>query len=142
MEERLIECRLKRDSFMQGLIEEQRRALESDCCGERKRNTIQVLLSLQETEPEYYTDDIIKGLLLITRCRNTTIFRDHQKNAWLEGSASHVALCYLLTCGPYKMTLKSGWDPGKFKPERFDGLEGASDGLKLMPSGYGRRSCL
>jgi cytochrome P450 len=66
MEKRLIECRVKRDSFMQCLIEEQRRVLlESDCCGERKRTMIQVLLSLQETEPEYYTDDIIKGLMLV-----------------------------------------------------------------------------
>jgi hypothetical protein len=29
---------------------------------------IQVLLSLQETEPEYYTDDIIKGLMLVRIC--------------------------------------------------------------------------
>ncbi|KAJ6335249.1 hypothetical protein OIU78_011977 [Salix suchowensis] len=131
MEERLIECRLKRDSFMQGLIEEQRRALESDCCGERKRNTIQVLLSLQETEPEYYTDDIIKGLLLGSseEClvgrfcipRGTMLF----VNMWAIQNDPKIWL-----------------GPGKFKPERFDGLEGASDGLKLMPSGYGRRSCL
>uniref|UniRef100_A0A6N2MKX0 Uncharacterized protein n=1 Tax=Salix viminalis TaxID=40686 RepID=A0A6N2MKX0_SALVM len=72
-------------------------------CGRSTR----VLLSLKKTEPEYYTDDIIKGasageiwapysiLGIITRCKNTTIFMDHQKIAWLEGSASHVALCYL-----------------------------------------------
>jgi hypothetical protein len=48
------------------LIEEQRRKiLEGDCCGEKKKNLIQVLLSLQETEPEYYTDDIIKGLVVV-----------------------------------------------------------------------------
>jgi cytochrome P450 len=66
MEKRMIECHIKRDSFMQYLIEEQRRKiLESDCCGEKKKNLIQVLLSLQETEPEYYTDDIIKGIMLV-----------------------------------------------------------------------------
>ncbi|XP_011029060.1 PREDICTED: cytochrome P450 81D11-like [Populus euphratica] len=66
MEKRMIECHIKRDSFMQYLIEEQRRKiLESDCCGEKKKNLIQVLLSLQETEPEYYTDDIIKGIVLV-----------------------------------------------------------------------------
>jgi cytochrome P450 len=66
MEKRLIECNLKRDSFLQCLIEEQRRKiLEGDCCGEKKKNLIQVLLSLQETEPEYYTDDIIKGLVVV-----------------------------------------------------------------------------
>jgi cytochrome P450 len=66
MEKRLIECHLKSDSFMQYLIEEQRRKIvESDCCGEKKTNLIQVLLSLQETEPGYYSDDIIKGIILV-----------------------------------------------------------------------------
>jgi len=66
MLKRVIECHLKSDSFMQYLIEEQRRKiLETDCCGEKKRNLIQVLLSLQENEPGYYTDDIIKGIMLV-----------------------------------------------------------------------------
>ncbi|KAB5526634.1 hypothetical protein DKX38_020481 [Salix brachista] len=66
MVKRLVECHIKRDNFMQYLIEEQRTKIrEGDCCGEKKRNLIQVLLSLQETEPEYYTDDIIKGLMMI-----------------------------------------------------------------------------
>ncbi|PIA32987.1 hypothetical protein AQUCO_04200022v1 [Aquilegia coerulea] len=34
------------------------------------------------------------------------------------------------------------WDePTKFKPERFEGLEGARDGFKFMPFGSGRRGC-
>lgn len=34
------------------------------------------------------------------------------------------------------------WDePSRFKPERFEGLEGARDGFKMMPFGSGRRSC-
>ncbi|KAB5526632.1 hypothetical protein DKX38_020479 [Salix brachista] len=66
MEKRLIECHIKRDSFMQYLIEEQRgKILETDCCVEKKKNLIQALLSLQQNEPEYYTDDIIKGLMLV-----------------------------------------------------------------------------
>lgn len=32
-------------------------------------------------------------------------------------------------------------EPNKFKPERFEGLEGVRDGFKLMPFGAGRRSC-
>ncbi|KAK1436637.1 hypothetical protein QVD17_02419 [Tagetes erecta] len=32
-------------------------------------------------------------------------------------------------------------DPEKFKPERFEGMEGTRDGFKLMPFGSGRRSC-
>ncbi|XP_062076982.1 cytochrome P450 81Q32-like [Humulus lupulus] len=50
----------KTDSFFQGLIEEQRSNKDG------KRNTIiDHLLSLQESQPEYYTDQIIKGFVLI-----------------------------------------------------------------------------
>uniref|UniRef100_A0A5B6YT38 Putative CYP81Q32 n=1 Tax=Davidia involucrata TaxID=16924 RepID=A0A5B6YT38_DAVIN len=46
------------DSLLQGLIDEHRR--------EKSRNSmIDHLLSLQESQPEYYTDEIIKGLVLI-----------------------------------------------------------------------------
>ncbi|KAF9687521.1 hypothetical protein SADUNF_Sadunf02G0102200 [Salix dunnii] len=48
----IVRVPIEEGQFHAGLIEEQRRALESDCCGERKRNKIQVLLSLQETGPE------------------------------------------------------------------------------------------
>ncbi|KAJ6320972.1 hypothetical protein OIU78_016214 [Salix suchowensis] len=75
MEKRLIECHIKRDSFMQYLIEEQRgKILETDCCVEKKKNLIQVLLSLQQNEPEYYTDDIMKGLMLV-RSLITSIYK-------------------------------------------------------------------
>lgn len=32
-------------------------------------------------------------------------------------------------------------DPKEFKPERFEGVEGARDGFKFMPFGVGRRGC-
>lgn len=32
-------------------------------------------------------------------------------------------------------------DPRKFKPERFEGVEGARDGFRSMPFGSGRRGC-
>lgn len=32
-------------------------------------------------------------------------------------------------------------DPTKFKPERFEGIEGARDGFKFIPFSSGRRSC-
>uniref|UniRef100_A0A6P3YSE0 cytochrome P450 81E8-like n=1 Tax=Ziziphus jujuba TaxID=326968 RepID=A0A6P3YSE0_ZIZJJ len=47
------------DQFLQGLIDEHRNSKES-------RNTmIDHLLSLQQSQPEYYTDKIIKGLMLV-----------------------------------------------------------------------------
>ncbi|XP_021903590.1 cytochrome P450 81E8-like [Carica papaya] len=66
VERRMIECQKKTDGFMQDLIEEGRRKMKIDSCdGERKKTMIDVLLSLQESEPEYYSDLIIKGLMLI-----------------------------------------------------------------------------
>lgn len=32
-------------------------------------------------------------------------------------------------------------DPREFRPERFEGLDGARDGFKMMPFGSGRRGC-
>ncbi|KAI8032581.1 Cytochrome P450 81Q32 [Camellia lanceoleosa] len=48
----------KMDAFLQGLINEHRR--------DKSKNTmIDHLLSLQESHPEYYTDEIIKGLIAV-----------------------------------------------------------------------------
>ncbi|KAL0345302.1 UNVERIFIED_CONTAM: cytochrome [Sesamum radiatum] len=48
----------KMDAFLQGLIDEHKR--------DKSRNTmIDHLLSLQESEPEYYTDVMIKGIILV-----------------------------------------------------------------------------
>ncbi|KAA8547172.1 hypothetical protein F0562_003619 [Nyssa sinensis] len=48
----------KMDSFLQGLIDEHRR--------DKSRNSmIDHLLSLQESQPEYYTDQIIRGLAMV-----------------------------------------------------------------------------
>lgn len=48
------------DAFLQGLIDENRESKES-------RNTmIDHLLSLQDSQPEYYTDQIIKGLIMVS----------------------------------------------------------------------------
>ncbi|KAL9386010.1 hypothetical protein Peur_023020 [Populus x canadensis] len=207
MEKRLIECNLKRDSFLQCLIEEQRRKiLEGDCCGEKKRSLIQVLLSLQETEPEYYTDDIIKGLVVVillagTHTSSTTMewalslllnnpevlekakreIDERIGHDRLMDEADLAQLPYLHSIlnetlrmypaapllvphesseeclvGGFRiprgtMLFVNAWaiqndpkiwpDPANFRPERFDNPEVARDGFKLMPFGYGRRSC-
>ncbi|KAL5821766.1 hypothetical protein ACOSQ3_023648 [Xanthoceras sorbifolium] len=50
------------DEFLQGLIDEHR----SKKVGlESTNNMIDHMLSLQESQPEYYTDQIIKGLILV-----------------------------------------------------------------------------
>ncbi|XP_038722129.1 cytochrome P450 81E8-like [Tripterygium wilfordii] len=52
----------KTDAFLQGLVDEHRRKREGS---ESVNSMIDHLLSLQESQPEYYTDQIIKGLVLV-----------------------------------------------------------------------------
>ncbi|KAB1222350.1 Isoflavone 2'-hydroxylase [Morella rubra] len=59
LEKKMIRLGKKMDAFFQGLIDEKRSQ-------EAKGNTmIDHLLSLQTSQPEYYTDQIIKGLILV-----------------------------------------------------------------------------
>ncbi|KAK0604670.1 hypothetical protein LWI29_018074 [Acer saccharum] len=59
-EKRVSRLGNRTDEFLQGLIEEHRK---ND--GSQSQNTmIDHLLSLQESQPQYYTDQIIKGLVL------------------------------------------------------------------------------
>ncbi|PWA99279.1 cytochrome P450 [Artemisia annua] len=56
---------IKSDNFSQSLIDECKRKRFDSCLDEGKPKTfIDAMLSLQEPEPEYYTDDIIKGNIL------------------------------------------------------------------------------
>ncbi|XP_038971682.1 cytochrome P450 81Q32-like [Phoenix dactylifera] len=77
---KLMRLQEKRDDFMQGLIDEHRRG---DRCpvshkavagggGEGRRKTIvDVLLSLQQGDPEYHTDEMIKALLVVLLAAGT-----------------------------------------------------------------------
>ncbi|KAI3763007.1 hypothetical protein L1987_53453 [Smallanthus sonchifolius] len=64
-EEKLLKLQKKTDSFSQNLIEE----IRAKRCGSTSENDknktfIDSMLSLQESEPKHYTDDIIKGNIL------------------------------------------------------------------------------
>ncbi|KAF5765606.1 putative isoflavone 2'-hydroxylase [Helianthus annuus] len=77
LEKRMVALRGKRDGFMQGLLEEHRNRKKpavlttKDGCTEatvkemEQKNLIEVLLKLQETEPQYYKDEVIKGLMQV-----------------------------------------------------------------------------
>lgn len=65
LEKRLVTLQGKRDKFMQDLIEELRRTRDSSDFEGRTKTMTDVLLSLQEAEPEYYTDEIIRGMMLV-----------------------------------------------------------------------------
>ncbi|GMN34491.1 hypothetical protein TIFTF001_004712 [Ficus carica] len=58
-EKRVRSLAKRTDAFLQGLIDENRRSKE------RRNSIMDHLLSLQESQPEYYTDQIIKGFILV-----------------------------------------------------------------------------
>ncbi|KAG8499259.1 hypothetical protein CXB51_005759 [Gossypium anomalum] len=67
IEKKLEILQRKRDEFMQNLIDERRKLTSSNSCYEQNSKTIvDVLLSAQETDPEYYTDDAIRGFMQVT----------------------------------------------------------------------------
>ncbi|PIA33010.1 hypothetical protein AQUCO_04200035v1 [Aquilegia coerulea] len=66
LEKRMVKLGKDRDSFMQKLIDEHREnkhnATKDDV--QEKKTIIHVLLLQQKTDPEYYTDEIIKGIIV------------------------------------------------------------------------------
>lgn len=208
IEKRFVQLHHKRDKFMQDLIYQQRDQVGSDesCFGEKKRTMIEILLSLHDAEPEYYTDEIIKSLMLVLLQAGTDTSAgtmewamsnllnnlDNLKKAQAEID-THVGADRLIdesdltelpylrciinetlrmhppaplllphessaecTIGGFKiprgtMLLVNLWaiqndpkiwvEPSKFRPERFEGLQGSRDGFSFMPFGSGRRGC-
>ncbi|KAL6521866.1 hypothetical protein OROMI_031743 [Orobanche minor] len=63
MEKKLISLHEKRDEFLQNLVDEVK--MKKDINGEGERNLIETLLSLQLSEPEFYTDDVLKSIILV-----------------------------------------------------------------------------
>ncbi|CAL4905584.1 unnamed protein product [Urochloa decumbens] len=65
---KLARLQARRDAFVADLINDQRRRRRRDAGNGREteeRSVIEELLSLQEIDPEYYTDTVIKGIVLI-----------------------------------------------------------------------------
>jgi hypothetical protein len=54
-----------RDAFVGGIIDDHRRRRDAGNTGDRK-SVIDELLALQKTDPEYYTDTILKGIVLVS----------------------------------------------------------------------------
>ncbi|KAM0007379.1 putative isoflavone 2'-hydroxylase [Helianthus debilis subsp. tardiflorus] len=65
LEKRLISLQAKRDLFMQELLEELKERMENCSNGKQRKNMIQMLLSLQKSEPELYTDELIRSMTLV-----------------------------------------------------------------------------
>ncbi|XP_027177684.1 cytochrome P450 81E8-like [Coffea eugenioides] len=61
LENRMIAFQKKSDEFLQRLLDEQR----TSPTGDGRRTIMEILQSMQELEPEFFSDDIIKGFVLI-----------------------------------------------------------------------------
>lgn len=192
---------------MQELMEVCKERMRNNCGDEGKKKTmIEILLGLEEEEPEYFSDQIIKSLMLNLLAAGTdtsaatsewalSLLLNHPQvlkkaNIEIEKHVGHerlidesdisdlpylrciinetMRLCPVApllvphesseqcTVGGYHipkntMLLVNVWaihndtknweEPMKFKPERFEGVEGSMEGFKLMPFGSGRRGC-
>ena len=62
VEKKMVGLMKKMDRFLQELVDENRGAGRE---AEVKKLMIHNLLKLRETEPEYYTDEIIKGIIMV-----------------------------------------------------------------------------
>ncbi|KAF5808949.1 putative oxidoreductase [Helianthus annuus] len=72
LEKRLISLQVKRDLFMQELLEELKENMDSN--GNQRKNMIQKVLSLQNSEPELYTDELIRSMTLVNSNKKILYF--------------------------------------------------------------------
>jgi hypothetical protein len=59
---KMVKLMKKMDCFLQKLLDEKRRNWSND---QRNMTLIDVLLDLQQKEPEFYTHEIVKGVILV-----------------------------------------------------------------------------
>ncbi|RVX23854.1 Isoflavone 2'-hydroxylase [Vitis vinifera] len=151
-EKKLKKITRETKAILQGLIDEHRSG--NDKGSVDNNSMIDHLLSLQKTEPEYYTDDIIKGLVLVLILGGTdtsaatmewamTLLLNHPdvlEKAKVELDM-HVGKDRLIEESDLpKLRDPQVWeDPTSFKPERFE--NGEREDYKLVPFGIGRRAC-
>ncbi|KAK2987889.1 hypothetical protein RJ640_014222 [Escallonia rubra] len=70
LEKSMIALMKRMDKFLQATVDEQRQKLRGNTATNGSREPqrltmIDTLLALQETEPEFYTDQIVKGLIMV-----------------------------------------------------------------------------
>lgn len=65
LEKKMDVIHSKRNEFLNTLLDEFRRNKISGLKSNSSNTLIETLLSFQESEPEFYTDDIIKSIMLV-----------------------------------------------------------------------------
>ncbi|KGN55249.1 cytochrome P450 81Q32 [Cucumis sativus] len=77
IENKIIECHVKRDTFMQNLIDQHKKRIvdqnKSNNISQdgRRKTMIEVLLELQQYNPDQYTDETIRALMLVLLAAGT-----------------------------------------------------------------------
>nr|GEV52276.1 isoflavone 2'-hydroxylase-like [Tanacetum cinerariifolium] len=172
LEKRMIALQNRRSAFFQRLIEQLRNVNGVKVVNNRKKNTmIEVLFKLQETDPEYYTDELIRNLVvnLLQAGTDTTfsamewafslllnlnetmrlypsspLLLPHQSSQDCVVEGYHIPRGTMLLLNQWAIHHNPDlWsEPEKFNPERFEKQERTRDhGFKFMPFGSGRRIC-
>ncbi|KAF8397126.1 hypothetical protein HHK36_016033 [Tetracentron sinense] len=150
MEKRMLRLQRKTDVFLQDLVDEHRmmRSNSSSSSEDRKKTTINVMLSLQEENPEYYTDEIIKGIILQAATDTSAVtiewamalLLNHPEDCTIGNFDIPRGTMLLVNAWAIHRDPKVWVEPTKFKPERL--VEGGEEeGYKLIPFGLGRRGC-
>lgn len=65
LEDKVKLLKEKRDKFMQDLIEEHKNSRTGSSVEQKNNTMIDVLLSLQDSELDYYTDEVIRGMAIV-----------------------------------------------------------------------------
>ncbi|XP_030950148.1 cytochrome P450 81C13-like isoform X2 [Quercus lobata] len=168
LEENMIRLHRKRDEALGRLIEEISRLNNDNIIDvEKKRTLIETLFSLRKSDPEFFSDDVIKSLTLMmliagTDTTATTIEWamslllnhpevlqkvkaeiDNQVGADCTVGGFHIPQGTILLVNAWSMHRdpKFWEEPTKFKPERFEEINGEREGFKFIPFGIGRRVC-
>jgi hypothetical protein len=84
VEANLARLQTRRDAFVGNLIDEHQRMRDAGGRVTEKKGVIDVLLEHQQTDPEYYTDNIVKGIISVSRTLLCELHSGHKFLTWLQ----------------------------------------------------------
>nr|XP_023929503.1 cytochrome P450 81D11-like isoform X2 [Quercus suber]POE89356.1 isoflavone 2'-hydroxylase [Quercus suber] len=166
LEENMIRLQRKRDEVLRRLFEEIKLNNDNIIDVEKKRTLIETLFSLRKSDPEFFSNDVIKSLTLMMLIAGTdttattiewamSLLLNHPEvlqkvKAEIDNQVGdctvggfHIPQGTILLVNAWSMHRdpKFWEEPTKFKPERFEEINGEREGFKFIPFGIGRRVC-
>ncbi|KAG5543567.1 hypothetical protein RHGRI_016342 [Rhododendron griersonianum] len=140
LEKRMLTTKKKMDAIFQGLIDENRSedTEVSHSNGGKAKSMINSMLGLQNSDPQYYSDEIIKGTILTNRI-SPNCPTSSSDDCTIGGFQVERGTMLFVNAWGIHRDPKVWEDPTSFRPERFEGVE--IEAYKLLPFGIGRRSC-